>query len=61
MPIYHLTKSEETPCNIAHYEVSSMRNFATKVFVISSPIYNVHYEICPPSDQVEVGVIYMQF
>lgn len=57
MPIYHLTKSEETPLNVAHYEVSSMRNLSTKVFVTNSPIYNVHYEICPPSDRIEVSFI----
>ncbi|KAI6184423.1 hypothetical protein M3Y97_00594600 [Aphelenchoides bicaudatus] len=53
MPVFHLTTSEEFPINVAHYEVASMCHYSTKIFIASSPIFTVHYEICPPSEKLE--------
>lgn len=55
MPVFHLTKSEEFPINVAHFEVAGMYHYSTTIFITSSPIFTVHYEFCPPNNKIEVN------
>ncbi|KAI6218279.1 hypothetical protein M3Y95_01173200 [Aphelenchoides besseyi] len=53
VPAIFLTTNEEVPVNIVHYEVSNLRYFASQVFITSSPVYTLHWEVCPPVEKVE--------
>ena len=53
-----LTTNEIVPVNIVHYEVGSLHSFATQIFVTRSPIFLVHWEVCRPTDVIEVRLFF---